>query len=365
MLWKNKKRKKKKIISSLVREYITIIAISCLPSFLVLFMYWTGISMNIGRELYNINYDLYRFCIEYAMLFTIASPFILFIVQDIFLHYKHREYTRQLIDAIEKLNDEKADQINLSPDLQEVKTNLDNIIMRNELNQRRMKEEEQRKNDLVVYLAHDLKTPLTSIIGYLSLLTEEKEISISLREKYENIALEKSYRLEDLINEFFDITRYNLQTMQLEYTKVDLKILLEQLVEEFYPVLQKKDLEISLKCDQSVILEVDANKMARVFDNLLKNAVSYCYEKTTIEIIVVDQEDSWAICFINKGPKIPESKLELIFEKFYRVDESRSSVTGGSGVGLAVAKKIVENHHGTLIAKSDNEKTEFIVTLLK
>lgn len=341
------------------------LCISFIPTIFVLIMYMTGMSVDIARELYKINRDLYYFAIQYVTLITLASPIILFIIQDIFMHYRHREYTRQLMDAIEKLNNDKVDQITLSPELQEVKVNLDNIVIRNELTQRKMKEEEQRKNDLVVYLAHDLKTPLTSIIGYLSLLNEEADISLPLRRKYENIALEKAYRLEDLINEFFDITRYNLQSMQLEYTKVDLKILLEQLVEEFYPVLEKKELEVVLKCEQSVILEVDANKMARVFDNLLKNAVSYCYEKTTIYIIVEELEDKWIVSFVNQGPKIPESKIEMIFEKFYRVDESRSSSTGGSGIGLAVAKKIVENHHGMLEAKSSHEKTEFIVTLMK
>ncbi len=369
MLWKNRKnrikKKKIRIVSSLMKDYVVMFGTSCIPTIFILFMYWTGLSAEIAKELYKINYDLYRFAIEYITIITVSSPFVLFIVQDIFMHYRHREYTRQLIDAIEKLNDDKVDQIVLAPELQEVKMNLDNIVMRNELNQRKIKEEEQRKNDLVVYLAHDLKTPLTSIIGYLSLLNEEKEISLPLRMKYENIALEKSYRLEDLINEFFDITRYNLQTMQLEYTKVDLKILLEQLVEEFYPVLEKKELKVVLECDQPVILEIDANKMARVFDNLLKNAVSYCYEKTTIIIRTIEYEDKWSISFVNQGPKIPESKIEMIFEKFYRIDESRSSSTGGSGVGLAVAKKIVENHHGILEAKSDNEKTEFIVTLMK
>lgn len=139
-------------------------------------------------------------------------------------------------------------------------------------------EAEQRKNDLVVYLAHDLKTPLTSIIGYLSLLDENPDFSVEYRAKYTGIALDKAYRLEQLINEFFDITRFNLQSFPLENNHIDLSLLLRQMAEEFYPVLKEKNLTCTVKAEDKVNIIGDSDKLSRVFDNLMRNASNYCYE---------------------------------------------------------------------------------------
>ena len=138
-------------------------------------------------------------------------------------------------------------------------------------------EAEQRKNDLVVYLAHDLKTPLTSIIGYLSLLDENPDFSVEYRAKYTGIALDKAYRLEQLINEFFDITRFNLQSFPLENNHIDLSLLLRQMAEEFYPVLKEKNLTCTVKAEDKVNNIGDSDKQSSVFDNLMRNASNYCY----------------------------------------------------------------------------------------
>lgn len=136
------------------------------------------------------------------------------------------------------------------------------------LEQRRLAAEiaEKRKNDLVVYLAHDLKTPLTSVIGYLTLLRDENQISEELREKYLSISLEKAERLEDLINEFFEITRFNLSNITLEYSKVNLTRLIEQLVFEFKPMFLEKNLQCTLEVQPNTMVRCDVNKMQRVFD---------------------------------------------------------------------------------------------------
>lgn len=193
------------------------------------------------------------------------------------------------------------------------------------------KETLQKKNDLIMYMAHDLKTPLTSIIGYLTLLTDEKEISENLQKKYMDIALKKSLRLEELTNQFFDITRYNLQSMPITKQNIDLVFLLEQLIEESYPMLQEKKLECILNKSKAIQFMGDGDKLARAFGNLLKNAINYSYLNTTIKIDIKEYEDKIEIVFKNKGDKIPEYKLEKIFDKFYRADESRTSSTGGAG----------------------------------
>lgn len=225
------------------------------------------------------------------------------------------------------------------------------------------KEAETRKNDLVVYLAHDLKTPLTSIIGYLTLLEESPELPAAYRAKYTGITLDKAYRLESLINEFFDITRFNMQSMVMEKNRIDLSIMLRQLAEEFYPVLANKNLSVSFTIPEHIRIIGDRDKLARVFDNLLRNASSYSYENTQIGVSAFVENGKAVIMFSNTGDEIPPEKLNMLFEKFFRLDSARSTSSGGAGLGLAIAKEIVEMHGGSISAGSDRNRTVFTVTL--
>ena len=227
------------------------------------------------------------------------------------------------------------------------------------------KEAEQRKNDLIIYLAHDLKTPLTSVIGYLTLLRDEPHISQELRAKYTDIALDKAERLEDLINEFFDITRFNLTTLTLDEETVNLTLMLEQIMFEFNPVLMEKDLTWNAELVQDVHIHCDPNKLKRVFDNLFRNAVNYSYNGTSISVSLVIENNFTVIQVKNHGKTIPPEKLSHIFEQFFRLDSSRASVTGGAGLGLAIAKEIVDLHGGTITAESVDEIISFTVRLPK
>ena len=224
-------------------------------------------------------------------------------------------------------------------------------------------ESEARKNDLVMYLAHDLKTPLTSVIGYLSLLRESPELPTAQREKYVGIALEKADRLEMLINEFFEITRFNLQELTLERNRIDLGMMILQKADEFYPMLKEKGMEISVEVPQRIVMLADADKLARVLDNLLKNAVAYSYENTTIRIGAQRKDDRVMIRVRNECDEISPEKLARLFDKFFRADTSRASASGGSGLGLAIAKHIVELHGGTITAKSTPQHTDFTIVL--
>lgn len=226
-----------------------------------------------------------------------------------------------------------------------------------------LKEEAARKNDLITYLAHDLKTPLTSVIGYLSLLDELPEMPSSQRSKYVGITLDKAKRLEKLINEFFDITRYNLQQIVLEKETIDLHYMLLQMADEFYPILQAHGNTIALEVDTDMTVYGDPIKLARVFNNILKNAVAYSYPNTPISIWTESSASDIQIFFQNQGRTIPEHKLANIFDKFFRLDEARATNTGGAGLGLAIAKEIVQLHGGTITAGSENEMTTFCVKL--
>lgn len=225
------------------------------------------------------------------------------------------------------------------------------------------REAEQRKNDLIVYLAHDLKTPLTSVIGYLTLLRDEPELSPEFRARYTGVALNKAERLEELINEFFDITRFNLTTLTLDSERICLSRMLEQLASESAPILAERELEWRLEIAPEIEVMGDADKLARAFDNLIRNAVSYSYAGTEILLFAQAEGDKAKVMIKNHGKTIAPDKLEHIFEQFYRADAARSSATGGAGLGLAITKEIVELHGGTVTAASANESTIFIVVL--
>ena len=225
------------------------------------------------------------------------------------------------------------------------------------------REAEQRKNDLIVYLAHDLKTPLTSVIGYLTLLRDEPELSPAMRARYTGIALDKAERLEDLINEFFEITRFNLSHMELDRRPTDLTRMIEQVVSEFGPMLAEQNLTCCADLPPKLPCACDPDKLARVLDNLLRNACHYSTPGTEVTITAAAEGDTAVLTVENAGRTIPPEKLARIFEQFYRLDESRASRTGGAGLGLAIAKQIVELHGGSITAASADDHITFTVRL--
>lgn len=226
-----------------------------------------------------------------------------------------------------------------------------------------LEKENKRKNDLITYLAHDLKTPLASTIGYLSFLEDAEELSKEEQKKFVKIALEKAYRLEELIEQFFDITRFNLQNISIQKEKINIELLLEQVADEFYPIAEKQNKKIHLEVQNKQDIYADSDKFGRVLTNVLKNALAYSYQDSTIEIIEYMKENSLYIQIINEGDTIPEHKLQMIFESFYRLDSARTSNKGGTGLGLAIAKEIMKAHGGSVEVESINNKTTFTISL--
>ena len=271
-------------------------------------------------------------------------------------------YMDETIEAAKGLSHPEVP-ITLSEEMIDIQNELNLARERSLRNIAVAKEAEQRKNDLIVYLAHDLKTPLTSVIGYLTLLQDEPQLSPELRERYTGIALEKAERLEGLINEFFDITRFNLTTLTLEAERTNLSRMLEQITYEFNPILAEKELTWNMNITPEVEILCDRDKMERVFDNLIRNAVNYSYSGTEISLSMQSLGEEVEIVVKNHGKTIPPDKLNRIFEQFFRLDSSRSSSTGGSGLGLAISKEIVELHGGRIQAESENESIIFQVFL--
>ena len=355
-------KEKMKLVGQVILRIIIYYIISILFYIVVL----DGVLGNfLGNSLYRINYDLYYWCVtskETILIVYLITVFIFALYRFFSLKVENRE---KLYSSLDNILDESSQNVELPDEMIKFSEKLNKIKYEYALSKKMAKEAEQKKNDLIMYMAHDLKTPLTSVIGYLTLLNEEKRISKDLQEKYMKIALDKSIRLEELTNQFFEITRYNLNDMPINKIQLNLSILFDQLIEEFYPMLEDRKLELKVNKPNTLIYNADGDKMARAFGNLLKNAISYSYENTVIEIEMIDNEENIEVTFRNKGATIPEYKLEKIFDKFYRADESRGTNSGGAGLGLAITKEIIELHNGTISANSENETIEFVINLRK
>jgi len=296
---------------------------------------------------------------EFIIFFVIVIIFLVFFWMLLTWFTK---YFDQMIDGVDKLARETDDEIVLSPELKFMESKLNAVKRTLAERTETAREAEQRKNDLVVYLAHDIKTPLTSVVGYLSLLDETADLPAEAREKYIRIALEKANRLEGLINEFFEITRYNLQSVPLNRERVDFYYMMAQITDELYPQLTARGQEIKPEIPEDATIYGDAEKLARVFNNILKNAIMYSVGSEPILISYRRTPEQTVISFQNEGT-IPRDELETIFEKFYRRDAARSTASGGAGLGLAIAKDIVTLHGGTIEAESADEHTVFLVAL--
>lgn len=227
------------------------------------------------------------------------------------------------------------------------------------------REAERTKNELITNIAHDLRTPLTSIIGYLELLSGETKLDPEVQKNYIGIAYVKTKRLEKLIEDLFGFTKLNYGKISMHVSKVDVVKLLSQLLEEFYPSFVDKNLSYELQSNvPAQVISADGNLLARLFDNLINNAIKYGADGKRILVKVHGSEELITIQVINYGYVIPEEELPLIFNKFYRVEQSRSTNTGGTGLGLAIAKNIVDMHGGTIEVTSDLSGTVFTVKLL-
>lgn len=261
-------------------------------------------------------------------------------------------YLEEAFQASRQLTEHPEQPIELSSDLGEFEAELNRVRQETLFQRQAAADAEQKKNDLIVYLAHDLRTPLTSIIGYLTLLAETPELPTETRAKYIGITLEKAYRLEGLIGEFFEITRFNLSSIELTTHQTDLSLMVEQLSYEFKPALAEKGLTWQSTITPNLLAELDTDKFERVLDNLFKNAVNYADANTVLQLELEKQGNHALMVLTNQGHHIPPEKLARIFEPFFRADSARTSRTGGTGLGLPIAKQIVELHGGKLAAES-------------
>ena len=320
---------------------------------------------DISPEVYN---NFREFFYSITDLRTLIIPIlIIWVIGTLVLLYRLLKKVFGYIDevgkATEDLVNKDVEYIELPDELEEIQKRMNHLKRESEKNEKLAKENEEKKDELIVYLAHDIKTPLTSMIGYLSILDEIDDMPKKKQKNYISIALDKSYRLEDLINELFDVARFNSEKIVLEKEELNLNLMLEQIIDDFYPTLREVNKSIKLNYDEPISINGDSDKLSRVFNNLIKNAISYSKEESEVIINLKKDNNNAIVEVINKGKQISKEKLSKIFEKFYRLDSARTSRTGGSGLGLAIAKDIIELHNGTIIAESNEEETTFRVTL--
>ncbi len=328
----------------------------------VLFM--GGVATAQAPQLYvSVDY-IFVFC---GFLLALAVCAALFSARSAYAHgcARGREeadgaIARHMVDRLIEHPDNWDD---LDSDYLEVESALNRVRERERLAAQALRDESSRKDDLVTYLAHDLKTPLASVVGYLSLLHEAPDLPEEQRVRFTGVALEKAHRLDSLIEEFFDITRFDFHDIVLTRGYVDLGLMLGQVAEEFYPQLSDQRKRAVVDVPEGLVALVDGDKMARVFNNVMKNAIAYSYDGTAIRIEAETTPAGVRIRFINQGDPIPEAKLRVIFEKFYRLDAARSTNRGGAGLGLAIAREIVAAHGGTIGCTSTPEFTTFTIDL--
>lgn len=232
------------------------------------------------------------------------------------------------------------------------------LIMENE------RRNERIKNNLITNVAHDLRTPLTSVIGYLDLLVKNPDLEKETKDHYMEIAYDKSLRLQKLIEDLFSYTKVSQGEVEPNLEPLDVVKLMEQMIDEFYPAFQDAGLEYEFSTsNSSIMIMADGDLLARAFSNLISNAVKYGRDGKNIRVRINRNEEYVSIAVINYGKVIPKRDLDYIFERFYRVENSRSEKTGGTGLGLAIAKRIIMMHDGTIKADSGMEGTTFEVIL--
>ncbi|MBU3158766.1 HAMP domain-containing histidine kinase [Clostridium frigoris] len=358
---------KNKIYNKIAAKLILLVAFALLISTIVFLV--------IARSLYSfvINTNttgdaLVRTFNNYSVLLLII-PISIFVAIFLFGINKRIRYLKYIISKvgsitnesfIEKLDFKGNDEI----------TDLANSIniMSNRLKENYEKEKkiEKAKNELIVAVSHDLRTPLTSIIGYLELLKDDKFSYEDVQKDYLNVAYDKSISLKKIINELFEFTKLTNDITTLEKIPFNIATLVNQIIGEQIPFFNEKNIKVEIESTaEELYCEIDIQKMVRVIENIVKNAEKYSFPNTIFKVSMMEIENNIKISFENKGESISKEELEKIFEKMYRLDKSRTGETEGSGLGLAISKKIIEMHSGKLWAECKDNTIKFNILLQK
>lgn len=342
-------------------------------SYLVAFLIYSILGIVFDRIIPIAVPDEMRYALCYAISFIVFVE-IFFRLIDFTI-----TYIRQLRRSIQQVTSGNYDvqcEVEYDDELGSLAANINVLaktLLAKEKESERLKEKEKaaldfernaerQKNELITNVAHDLRTPLTTIVGYLELIKDDTDLPKDDVHKYAGIAYEKSMRLQEMMDDLFEFTKLDNADIKLNKSMINLSGLIMQMTDEFYPSF--KDCNITPIVDlpeDNVYVQGDGQLLARVFDNLISNALKYGYHNTDLKIEVIGDEKYATVKVINHGDTISDEDIPLLFNKFYRTDSSRNSKTGGTGLGLAITKNIVDRHHGTISVESEDHLTTFIV----
>lgn len=318
-----------------------------------------GLSRYIQEEKMNVPaYNVLAFG-----LFFIAV--VVFVFVFLVLIRSHIRYLKEISKQVQKISNGDlgaAIHVRGKDELAELSQNINKMSAQLRTKFDREREIEQVKNELISSVSHDLRTPLTSIVGYLDLIKKREHLDDETLDSYLYIVDSKANYLTDLIDELFDYTKLTSPDFQLQRNEVDMKRLLQQVIGEYEPILTREgiDVQTNFTCEWNAFIDVE--KMVRVFQNLLENAKKYSEKPSVLEVNQEIDEDSLVISFRNSISISEKLEVEKLFDRFYRGDESRTNANG-SGLGLAIAKQIIQLHQGEIRAERQHNKLTFLIKL--
>lgn len=275
----------------------------------------------------------------------------------VFLYKFYRtiiSYFEEMTDAISSVITQPEKQVTLNKDLKIFENEINQIREDLVENKKKVEKNDEEKQKLLLYLAHDLKTPLTSIKGYMAFLQNPQvydNLDFETRNRYFKIVSDKSDKLDELLNDFFEISKVGINKGEIEKEKVNLSLMLKQISFEFSPLLKKQKLKWQLKIEDNLFAMVNVMKFERVLNNIIKNAISYAPESTDLELFLHKKDGQAVISLRNHSNNLSKEAEKRLFDPFFRGDQARNTATGNSGLGLAIAKQIIEDHGGTIKAK--------------
>lgn len=355
---------KKRKYKSLAVKALWVAIISFILCYIIMvlsFYLYAWVLFNYAKTLVN----------QFNLLFLLPTfiTVISFVLIFLLLVNRRLKYFKYIIKSVKKI-DSLEFLSNLEEEGNDEFTELaKSINIMNARLQARLKKEkeiEDSKYELITSVSHDLKTPLTSIIGYLDLINNHRYEDENSRDEYISIVYHKSIRLKELVNELFEYTKLTSNDVKLELHRFNVSALINQLVGESIIDFNDKEIEVVLENPyKELYANIDVKLISRVFENLIKNAEKYSDSHSTFKIIVDSSEEYIIVHFINKCKGIKEIDVNKIFERFYRLDNARSSESEGSGLGLTISKKIIELHQGYLDAEKDGENLLLKMKLYK
>ena len=267
----------------------------------------------------------------------------------------------RILNKTAKENLTKSIEVKVNPSLQNIIDSFNLLISNMNRRAEEQRQSEESKDELISNVSHDIRTPLTSVIGYLGLIESKNYGDLGQILKYTHIAYKKSLEMQNLVNSLFEYANVQHATSRLNMTQFDMAQMLDQLSADFELEANKRGMEIMVNSTpEKIMMKGDTEKLGRVFNNLIMNALKYGKGATHIWLTAEQRDKEVVVTVANNGQPIPEDSLKHVFDRFYRVEDSRSKKTGGTGLGLAIAQSMVQLHGGTIAVTSDDERTSFI-----